>query len=499
MDLIKAAAMGFFSSKKKPVVNDIKESRVSKDEGKPNISGGMAEQNRQPKAEKVQKNIDLEKKSQVEVKASSTGRTQDEMVPSNPKSVEISKSQDEFRDPSNTNLKGEDPTKEKEEILQVGEGRQGTQEEDTASKAGESVETGSNDGSFSGDDDSTTGLSVLNLLEDESCNDNETAHTFQEPSHTSHCNSDTTELYKKAEEHFKKGEYQDAGKLYQKILPLAKNEKGQNNKIIGDIHVKLAAAYQSKGKLRASVDHLMLARGVYESIVEGNGENNGNTPNLESKIIEIMKTVASLQVATEQVEDADKSYRSVIKACKKYYENDRVKLAEAINNYGNFQSVCQSKDNLALETFKKALKVLTQHQKIRSSSASTLNNMGLVYLRLSKASNGSEGQKDAKRAEACFLKSLQLYRKSISTSGYEKITEVSFNLAQARLWQQERKGILRNVRFGETVLSDTYDSTSRDDSDVEDSQDSLSDGTYSFDDDETFDDIKDGGCFAFCY
>ena len=108
---------------------------------------------------------------------------------------------------------------------------------------------------------------------------------------------------------FKKGEYQDAGKLYQKILPLAKNEKGQNNKIIGDIHVKLAAAYQSKGKLRASVDHLMLARGVYESIVEGNGENNGNTPNLESKIIEIMKTVASLQVATEQVEDADKSYR----------------------------------------------------------------------------------------------------------------------------------------------------------------------------------------------
>ena len=50
-------------------------------------------------------------------------------------------------------------------------------------------------------DTSTTGLSVLNLLEDEGCNnDNETAHTFQEPSHASHCNSDTTELYKKAEE-----------------------------------------------------------------------------------------------------------------------------------------------------------------------------------------------------------------------------------------------------------------------------------------------------------
>ena len=45
--------------------------------------------------------------------------------------------------------------------------------------------------------------------------------------------------------------------------------------------------------------------------------------------------------------------QSVLKACKKHYENDEMKLAEALNNYGNFQSVCQSKDNLALETFKK--------------------------------------------------------------------------------------------------------------------------------------------------
>ena len=124
--------------------------------------------------------------------------------------------------------------------------------------------------------------------------------------------------------------------------------------------------------------------------------------------------------------------------------------------------------------------------------------MGLVYLRLSKASNGSEGQKDAKRAEACFMKSLQLYRKSIETNSYEKVTEVSFNLAQARFWQQERKGILRNVRFGETVMSDTIDSTSREESTMDGSQGSCSEGTYS-DDDETFDGIQDEGCFAFCY
>ena len=31
---------------------------------------------------------------------------------------------------------------------------------------------------------------------------------------------------------------------------------------MGGIRVKLAAAYRSKGKLKASVDHLMLARGV---------------------------------------------------------------------------------------------------------------------------------------------------------------------------------------------------------------------------------------------
>ena len=46
------------------------------------------------------------------------------------------------------------------------------------------------------------------------------------------------------------------------------------------------------------------------------------------------------------------NFQSVIKACKKYNGDDVIKLGEAINNYGNFQSVCQNKDNLALETFK---------------------------------------------------------------------------------------------------------------------------------------------------
>lgn len=491
----------------------MKVTRLTKDEGKPQEGKAkevtMAKPARQPKSEKVPKN-EKEEAAQLKVKATSTpkGRTQyelecEQMTQADPKSVEMSKSQDECRDPSDTNLQGKDTKEvEKEENTKLGEDRETTSPEDGESEADESVESGNYDCSVSGDD-STAGLSVLKILEDEeSGNENETVPSIQESVHASGCNNDATGIYKKADEHLKKGEYQEAGRLYKKVLPLTMNEHGQNDKIIGDIHVKLAAVYQSKGKLKASVDHLTSAREIYENVLEGDSKSsNEHAPKLKSKIIDILKTIASLQVATEQVEDADKSYKSVLKACKKHYENDEMKLAEALNNYGNFQSVCQSKDNLALETFKKALKVLTQHKKIGPSSASTLNNMGHVYLRLSKASNGSEGQKDAKRAEACFLKALQLYRKSMttSTSGNEKVTEVSFNLAQARLWQQERKGILRNVRFGETVMSDTYDSTSREDSDIGDSQDSYSDGTYSVDDDETFDGIQDEGCFAFCY
>ena len=108
----------------------------------------------------------------------------------------------------------------------------------------------------------------------------------------------------------KKGEYQEAGRLYKKVLPLTMNEHGQNDKIIGDIHVKLAAVYQSKGKLKASVDHLTSAREIYENVLEGDSKSsNEHAPKLKSKIIDILKTIASLQVATEQVEDADKSYK----------------------------------------------------------------------------------------------------------------------------------------------------------------------------------------------
>jgi len=85
--------------------------------------------------------------------------------------------------------------------------------------------------------------------------------------------------------------------------------------------------------------------------------------------------------------------------------------------------------------------------KIDLQTAGTLSNMGKVYMRKSKMSNGPEGRSDAKRAEACFLRALQLYRLSMIRSGNEKVAETLYNLSEAREWQNERKGILRNVQF----------------------------------------------------
>ena len=80
--------------------------------------------------------------------------------------------------------------------------------------------------------------------------------------------------------------------------------------------------------------------------------------------------------------------------------------------------------------------------------ATTLNNMGKLYMRRSRISNkDSEGQKDAKRAEVCFIRAVHLYRMSLVKNASEKVTEALYNLSQAREWQLERRGILRNVKF----------------------------------------------------
>ena len=89
------------------------------------------------------------------------------------------------------------------------------------------------------------------------------------------------------------------------------------------------------------------------------------------------------------------------------------------------------------------------------SSAFTLNCMGKVYMRKSKASNSKEAIKDVERAEACFLRALQLFRFSMVKSGNEKVVDTLCNLNEARERQARKEGILRNVRFKASTVGHT--------------------------------------------
>lgn len=84
---------------------------------------------------------------------------------------------------------------------------------------------------------------------------------------------------------------------------------------------------------------------------------------------------------------------------------------------------------------------------MNSNSASTLNCMGKVYMRRSRASNSKQASRDAERAEACFLRALQIFRFSMVRSGNEKVIDTLYNLNEARERQTKKEGILRNVRF----------------------------------------------------
>jgi hypothetical protein len=94
-----------------------------------------------------------------------------------------------------------------------------------------------------------------------------------------------------------------------------------------------------------------------------------------------------------------------------------------------------------------------------SSSATTLNCMGKVYMRRSRKCNSKEGIKDAQRAEACFIRALQLFRFSMVKSGDEKAIDTLYNLNEARDRQTKKKGILRNVRFDSPIQPKSPDAS----------------------------------------
>ena len=126
---------------------------------------------------------------------------------------------------------------------------------------------------------------------------------------------------------------------------------------------------------------------------------------------------------------------------------------------------------LTITFVEQALKVSLEaaNGKMNVECATTLNNMGRVYMRRTKPSNTTEAHKDAKRAEVCFVRAVQLYRMALVKSGSDKVTETLYNLSQAREWQAGgKKGILRNVRFEPQPVKKEYtDIISSDSSDEE--------------------------------
>lgn len=78
-------------------------------------------------------------------------------------------------------------------------------------------------------------------------------------------------------------------------------------------------------------------------------------------------------------------------------------------------------------------------------------------MRRSEPFQGVEVQKDAKKAEVCFARAVQLYRMSMVPNRNEKVAETLYNLMQAREWQSGKgKGILKNVRFDPQTIERQY-------------------------------------------
>lgn len=106
------------------------------------------------------------------------------------------------------------------------------------------------------------------------------------------------------------------------------------------------------------------------------------------------------------------------------------------------------------QALKKALKATNENMTL--DCAPTLNNMGRIYMRRVNPANYAEAKEDAKRAEACFNRALQLYRMSLVKNASERLTDTIYHLRQAKELQAGKRGILRNVRFEPRPIERQY-------------------------------------------
>jgi len=194
------------------------------------------------------------------------------------------------------------------------------------------------------------------------------------------------------------------------------------------------------------MEFLIEAKDVYSQCLQQTKDTTDQT--LGAKLVDTVTGIANIYVAQREIEKASDTYQEAIKTSRELFDSEE-KVAEILLNYGNFLCICKQDYVGAIERLKEVLKIQLKSSNgaIHPNSASTLNYMGKIYMRKSKASNSKEGTKDAERAEACFLRALQLLRFSMVPNSNEKVVDTLCFLNAARERQTSKMGILRNVRF----------------------------------------------------
>mmetsp|Transcript_124 Transcript_124/g.168 ORF Transcript_124/g.168 Transcript_124/m.168 type:complete len:379 (+) Transcript_124:167-1303(+) len=261
-----------------------------------------------------------------------------------------------------------------------------------------------------------------------------------------------------ADQCFMRNDFDTAIELYNKVIERLQIREESDDQISGDIHVKISIILQSQGELEQALDFLVKAKNIYMKFIE-NLEEDESKEILATKLVEIITGIANVYVDIGEIESASNTYEESISMSRQLFTSED-KVSDALFNYGNFLSICKNEHEEAIEKLKEVLKIQTADGQMSTNSAATLNCMGRVYMRRSRLSNADEGKKDAQRAEACFLRALQLYRFSMFRNGNEKVADTLYNLNQARERQKKQQGILRNVRFeAPPQNADSFDST----------------------------------------
>lgn len=251
--------------------------------------------------------------------------------------------------------------------------------------------------------------------------------------------------------------------LYTQVFDHLEQNFNQHNQLAGDVSVKISNIFLGKGEklggrnfLAKALTHLRKARDAYKECLEVNDPEEGDNDDkrrreiLSLKLLETSFAIANVHMELNEIDKAQETYKDAIQLCRDLCLAAD-KLSAALLNYGNFLSVCKQDFNGAIDVMKEILKLHLKASNglMNSYSASTLSCMGKVFLRRSKTAKPEEVVKDAKRAEACFLRALKLYRLSMISNGNEKVVDTLCYLSEAREKQGnfKPKSSLRRVRW----------------------------------------------------